>query len=150
MYTLRTWRSNSEETNQWIGDYFRIVMRENNEENFIAEWNFHTKTKNEHMLNPEVIGMIYSEQVEMPLESNTHYYIMTESGKTFKHIYVTQTKEEWNSSAALNNFTGELYYIGGELRAITGKGAVNNTAFSMNETTHTATSLPENTVITNL
>jgi hypothetical protein len=124
MYTLRTWRSNSEETNQWIGDYFRIVMRENNEENFIAEWNFHTKTKNEHMLNPEVIGMIYSEQVEMPLESNTHYYIMTESGKTFKHIYVTQTKEEWNSSG--------------------------NTAFSMNKTTHTATSLPENTTITNL
>lgn len=124
MYTLRTWRSNSEETNQWIGDYFRIVMRENNEENFIAEWNFHTKTKNEHMLNPEVIGMIYSEQVEMPLESNTHYYIVTESGKTFKHIYVAQTKEQWNSSG--------------------------NTAFSMNGTTHTATSLPENTVITNL
>jgi hypothetical protein len=96
MYTLRTWISNSEETNQWIGEHFRIVMRENNEENFIAEWNFHTKTKNEHMLNPEVIGMIYSEQVEMPLESNTHYYIMTESGKTFKHIYVTQTKEEWD------------------------------------------------------
>jgi hypothetical protein len=59
------------------------------------------------MLNPEVIGMIYSEQVEMPLESNTHYYIMTESGKTFKHIYVTQTKEEWNFSAALNNFTNK-------------------------------------------
>jgi hypothetical protein len=37
MYTLRTWRSNSEETNQWIGDNFRIVMRENNEESFIAE-----------------------------------------------------------------------------------------------------------------
>ena len=150
MYTLRTWRSNSEETNQWIGDNFRIVMRENNEENFIAEWNFHTKTKNEHMLNPEVIGMIYSEQVEMPLVSNTHYYIMTESGKTFKHIYVTQTKEEWNSSAALNDFTGELRYIGGELRAITGKGKVSSTAFSMNTTTDTATSLPQDATLTNL
>jgi hypothetical protein len=125
-------------------------MRENNEENFIAEWNFHTKTKNEHMLNPEVIGMIYSEQVEMPLESNTHYYIMTESGKTFKHIYVTQTKEEWNSSAALNNFTGELRYIGGELRSITGKGKVSSTAFSMNATTDTATSLPQDATLTKL
>jgi len=150
MYTLRTWRSNSEETNQWIGDNFKIVMRENNEENFIAEWNFHTKTKNEHMLNPEVIGMIYSEQAEMPLESNTHYYIMTESGKTFKHIYVTQTKEEWNSSAALNNFTGELRYIGGELRSITGKGKVSSTAFSMNATTDTATSLPQDATLTKL
>jgi hypothetical protein len=150
MYTLRTWRSNSEETNQWIGDNFRIVMRENNEENFIAEWCFHTKTTNPTLLDPEVIGMIYSEQVEMPLVSNTHYYIMTESGKTFKHIYVTQTKEEWNSSAALNDFTGELRYIGGELRAITGKGKVSSTAFSMNTTTDTATSLPQDATLTNL
>lgn len=150
MYTLRTWRSNSEETNQWIGDNFRIVMRENNEEDFIAEWCFHTKTTNPTLLDPEVIGMIYSEQVEMPLVSNTHYYIMTESGKTFKHIYVTQTKEEWNSSAALNDFTGELRYIGGELRAITGKGKVSSTAFSMNTTTDTATSLPQDATLTNL
>ena len=150
MYTLRTWRSNSEETNQWIGDNFRIVMRENNEENFIAEWCFHTKTTNPTLLDPEVIGMIYSEQVEMPLVSNTHYYIMTESGKTFKHIHVTQTKEEWNSSAALNDFTGELRYIGGELRSITGKGKVSTTAFSMNTTTDTATSLPQDATLTNL
>ena len=150
MYTLRTWRSNSEETNQWIGDNFRIVMRENNEESFIAEWNFHTKTNNPTLLDPEVIGMIYSEQVEMPLVSNTHYYIMTESGKTFKHIYVTQTEEEWNSSAALNNFTGELRYIGGELRSITGKGKVSSTAFSMNATTDTTTNLPQDATLTNL
>ena len=90
MYTLRTWRSNSEETNQWIGDYFRIVMRENNEENFIKEFEFHTKTNNPRMLDKEVVGMIYSEQVEMPIESNTHYYVMTETGKTFKHIYVEE------------------------------------------------------------
>jgi hypothetical protein len=90
MYTLRTWRNNSDETNQWIGDSFRIVMRENNEENFINEFNFHTKTKNRTLLDREVVGMIYSNQVEMPIESNTHYYIMTENGKTFKHIYVEQ------------------------------------------------------------
>ena len=94
MYTLRTWRSNYEETNQWIGDNFRIVMRENNEEKFIAEWYFHTKTNNPTLLDPEVVGMIYSEQVEMPIVSNTHYYIMTESGKTFKHIYVKQKENE--------------------------------------------------------
>ena len=90
MYTLRTWRSNSEETNQWIGDNFRIVVRENNEEKFIAEWEFHTKTNNPFMIHDEVVAMIYSEQDEMPIVSNTHYYIMTESGKTFKHIYVEQ------------------------------------------------------------
>lgn len=150
MYTLRTWRSNSDEKNEWIGDSFRIVMRENNEKNFIDEWCFHTKTDNPTLLDPEVIGMIYSEQVEMPLVSNTHYYIMTESGKTFKHIYVTQTKEEWNSSAELNKFTGEICYIGGELIRITGKGAISNAAFSMNTSTDTATSLPEGTTLTKL
>ena len=144
MYTLRTWRSNSEETNQWIGDNFRIVMRENNEESFIAEWCFHTKTNNPTLLDPEVIGMIYSEQVEMPLVSNTHYYIMTESGKTFKHIYVTQTKEEWNSSAALNDFTGEL-------RSITGNGKVGSAIFlPMNAPTNTATRLPQDATLTKL
>ena len=150
MYTLRTWRSNSEETNQWIGDNFRIVMRENNEESFIAEWEFHTKTNNPTLLDPEVVGMIYSDQVEMPLVSNTHYYIMTESGKTFKHIYVTQTKEEWNSSASPYNLTGERCYIGGELRPVIRKGTVSNTAFHMNGTTHKSTILPENITITNL
>ena len=150
MYTLRTWRSNSEETNQWIGDNFRIVMRENNEESFIAEWCFYTKTNNPTLFDPEVVGMIYSEQVEMPLVSNTHYYIMTESGKTFKHIYVTQTKEEWNSSASPYNLTGERCYIGGELRPVIRKGKVSNAAFSMNGTTHTATSLPEGATLTKL
>ena len=119
-------------------------MRENNEESFIAEWRFHTKTNNPTLLDPEVIGMIYSEQVEMPLVSNTHYYIMTESGKTFKHIYVTQTKEEWNSSAALNDFTGEL-------RSITGNGKVGSAIFlPMNAPTNTATRLPQDATLTNL
>lgn len=92
MYTLRTWSSNSDETNQWIGNHFRIILRENNEAQFVSEWQFHTKTKNESLLSPEVVGMIYSEGLEIPIESNTHYYIMTENGKTFKHIFIEQKK----------------------------------------------------------
>jgi hypothetical protein len=97
MYTLRTLRTDEDSSHEFLGTNYRLLLRGKTlatEENFITNFKFYSKTQNIDLICPFIVGMIYHDGQEIPIESNTDYYIMGPNGKTLQHILINQTQEE--------------------------------------------------------
>jgi hypothetical protein len=88
MYTLRTIHPSGDEQNYYLGDLYKVTLKDKSPENFKLTYDSYLK---EHMEFPfieeELYGFIISYvQGVQPLCSSSRYYIVMESGKTFQKL----------------------------------------------------------------
>lgn len=103
MYTIRTVRTNHDSYHQFLGTNYRLLLRGDtlsSEEVFISNFKFHSKTKNIDLIAPYIVGMIYHDGEEFPIESDCDYYIMGPNGKTLQHIRIEQSKDQYKEVVA--------------------------------------------------
>lgn len=89
MYTLRVLHPSGDEQNYYLGDLYKVTLKDKSPDNFKLTYDSYVK---EH-INLEVdvedglYGFItsYSQGVQ-PLYKSNKYYIVMESGKTFQKL----------------------------------------------------------------
>ena len=88
MYTLRVLHPSGEEQNYYLGDLYKVTLKEKSLENFKLTYDFYI---DEHidleMIDNGLYGFItsYVNGVQ-PLYKSSKYYIVMESGKTFQKL----------------------------------------------------------------
>ena len=88
MYTLRVLHPSGDEQNYYLGDLYKITLKDKSPENFKLTYNSYV---DEHidleMIDEGLYGFITSYvQGVQPLYKSSKYYIVMESGKTFQKL----------------------------------------------------------------
>ena len=88
MYTLRVLHLTGDEQNYYLGDLYKVTLKDKSPDNFKVTYDSYV---DEHIdlekINEGLYGFItsYVNGVQ-PLYKSNKYYIVTESGKTFQKL----------------------------------------------------------------
>ena len=92
MYTLRSFTGDCE-VNINLGDYYEVIRREEDPENFATLFEDHFEKKHVADLDPtadeetiKCYAIIVTQRDTIPLYKGQKNYIMAESGKTFSNL----------------------------------------------------------------
>jgi succinate dehydrogenase/fumarate reductase flavoprotein subunit len=85
MYTLRTIFQTEIERNNYLGNNYEIIKKENTQE---FEHHFYDLFKGQHELNDKenVYAFIITPKIAIPLYETSMYYIVNQNGKTYQKI----------------------------------------------------------------
>lgn len=88
MYTLRVLHPSGDEQNYYLGDLYKITLKDKSPDNFKLNYNSYVE---EHidleMIDEGLYGFITSYvNGVLPLYKSSKYYIVMESGKTFQRL----------------------------------------------------------------
>ena len=89
MYTLRVLHPCGDEQNYYLGDLYKVTLKNKSPENFKLTYTSYLEEHIDLQVDDEdgLYGFIISyAQGALPLCSNSKYYIVMESGKTFQKI----------------------------------------------------------------
>lgn len=85
MYTLRTIFQTKIERNNYLGNNYEIIKKEN-----VLEFEFHFNDlfKGDEELNDKenVFAFIITPKISIPLYKTSKYYIVSENGKTYQKL----------------------------------------------------------------
>ena len=88
MYTLRVLHQSGEEQNYYLGDLYKVTLKEKSLENFKLTYDSYLKAHIDlEIIDEGLYGFItsYVNGVQ-PLYKSSKYYIVMESGKTFQKL----------------------------------------------------------------
>ena len=89
MYTLRVLHPSGDEQNYYLGDLYKVTLKDKSSENFKLTYNSYLEehidvhSDDEYELYGFIISYVQGVQ---PLYTSNKYYIVMESGKTFQRL----------------------------------------------------------------
>jgi hypothetical protein len=88
MYTLRVLHPSGDEQNYYLGDLYKITLKNKSPDNFKLTYDSYVEENKEYSFIEEgLYGFITSYvQGVQPLCNTSRYYIVMESGKTFQGL----------------------------------------------------------------
>ena len=88
MFTLRILHPSGEEQNYYLGNLYKITLKDKAPENFKLTYDSHLKEHIDLELVEEGLYGFITSYVNgvLPLYKSNNYYIVNESGKTFQKI----------------------------------------------------------------